>query len=152
MEVLGKLLESCSGSETYIQEEVFFYIAGITMWRKIFRTAYQNCEGCLYPHTLRHSCLFLWSYFSLKEQNWADKLFELYYDTSYAQLDWGNDFILENKVKDRVDLAMYKECYWQTRSRQKKLKMRVKEYIIAAAVEEVDSLISLKLKGAEYSL
>lgn len=145
METLGQLLDIYSGSETYMQEEVFFYLAGNAMWRKIFRKAFQNCEGCVYPFTLKHSCIFLWSYFSLKDHNWAEKFVEMYYDAAYSQMDWINDVILESKIKDRVDLTMYKERYWQTRQRKLKFKVRVKDYIIASALEEASSLICSRI-------
>lgn len=128
-----------------LQQEILFYTAAKILWKKIFQLAYENCEGCLFPHTIKHSCVFLWNTIYLKEHKWIEQFIENFYDQSFCELDWSRDFTIECGNK-HIDDRIYKACYWQTRKRKDHFKKSVTEYIMTVALEEDDNLICQKLK------
>lgn len=148
MENLILLLKDCCSSKiiVHVQQEILFYAVAKNLWKKIFQLAYVNCEGCLYPHTLKHSCVYLWNSLHLKENNLAEQFITTFYDVSFSQLDWNNDFTFLSQIKQYIDERIYRECYWQTRKRKEYLKKYVTEYIMAIAIEEEDNLICRKLE------
>lgn len=145
MEELSKLLSRFNGSPSEVQQELFFYLAGKAMWRRIFQNAFQNCEGCVNPDLIKHSCILLWNPFHLKENGLAEALTKKYYEISYSQLEWNKDFDTEIWLNKLVDKNLFSERFWNTRHRRSILKKNVANYIIAAAVEEENLILSRRL-------
>lgn len=148
MENLVLAVKDCCNSKIIVQlqQEILFYAVAKTLWKKIFQFAYDNCEGCLFPHTVKHSCVFLWNTLYLKQNKLVERFIENFYNSSFCQLDWNKDFSFESQVKQHIDERIFKECYWQTRQRKEYLQKYVTEYIMAIAFEEDDNLICQKLK------
>lgn len=145
MEKLILNLKNCNNSKIFlqVQQEILFYTIAKSLWQKIFLLAYTNCNGCLYPHTLKHTCVFLWNQIYMKENKLVERFTDTFYDISFSQLNW-NDISLE--LSPNIDKRMFKERYWQTRKRKEYLRKHAAEYITAIALEDDNNLICQKLK------
>lgn len=122
-----------------LQLELIYYMTAKQLWKIMFRNVYDNCDACLTPHlTTRHVCVYLWSYYHLKEQGFAQECIEKYYESIMSQFDW-------NRVIDQIrpifDHQTIFPLKWRTRHQKQTLKMSLSKYIMAVSIEEEDKLL-----------
>lgn len=121
-----------------LQHKIFFYVVAEAMWKKIFWLAYHNCEGCIFPERIKHSCLYLWNPAYLKENNLGERFIQMYYDDAVSQLNWIDDLTVERNICQHIDWRIYNESYWKTRHRKDYLRLMLTRYIVAVATEDDD--------------
>ena len=136
-----------STTKSLIQFELLYYMLAKMMWKELFKLGYENCDGCITPHEcLRHTCLFLWNDYQLKENEWTKKLIAMYYDRVFVHLNWSKLVAVCPNAYFTLNKQITKSCYWQTRSRHKILKDNIIGYIVATSVGEEKDYFITKLK------
>lgn len=123
-----------------IQNENFYFILSKELWKGVFKKVYDECGACVTPHIeMNHTCILLWNEYQLKENLWADRFINKYYDIVFLELNW-------NAINVLCNNSFNSKCqYWQTRQRKLKLKSAVKQYMQAAAIGEAYAVLKAKL-------
>ena len=101
---------------------------------------FDECGACVTPHiVMNHTCILLWNEYQLKENLWADRFINKYYDIVFLELNW-------TAINVSCNNSFNSKCqYWQTRQRKLKLKSAVKQYMQAAAIGEAYAVLKAKL-------
>lgn len=69
----------------------------------------------------------------------------MHFESSLLELNWNSEIALEYRIKDNINPSLFNKGYWQTRQRQKQLRLCVVDYIVAEALEEASDLICHRL-------